>query len=276
MSDDSLSGQVAIVTGGASGLGRAIALRLAREGANVAIMSLSEQRVRRRSTELKYFADKSEIENTREEIERLGVRCQALDGDVSDREDVTRLVHSTHEAFGSVGILVNNAATNCVHEVLDHDDEAWKRVIDVNLFGAYLCARQVLPHMIRTGWGRIISIASTNAHVGTAEYSAYAASKHGLLGFSRSLALEVAAQGITANTISPGVIETPSGKMHIAKWAEREGVSPEEMQRRWRENYPQKRFIRPEEIAEMVCYLCREEARAINGEDIAVTTGASY
>jgi NAD(P)-dependent dehydrogenase (short-subunit alcohol dehydrogenase family) len=276
MSDDILSGRVAIVTGGASGLGRAIALRLAREGANVTIMSLSEQRVRRHTTELKYFADRSEIEKTRQDIEGLGVSCRSFDGDVSIGKDVEHLVQSTHDAFGRVDILVNNAATNCVHTVLRHDDAAWKRVIDVNLYGAYRCTREVLPHMLRGGWGRIISIASTNAHVGTPEYSAYAASKHGLLGFSRSLALEVADQGITANTISPGIIETPSGAMHLAKWAEREGVPPDELRRRWMENYPQKRFVQPEEVAEMVCYLCRQEARAINGEDIAVTTGASF
>ena len=276
MSDGILSGRVAIVTGGASGLGRAIALRLAREGANVSIMSLSEQRVRRHVTELKYFADESEIEKTRQEIEELGVGCRGFDGDVSIGKDVEQLIQSTHDAFGRVDILVNNAATNCVHTVLRHDDEAWKRVVDVNLYGAYRCTREVLPHMLRGGWGRIISIASTNAHVGTPEYSAYAASKHGLLGFNRSLALEVADQGITANTISPGIIETPSGQMHLTKWAEREGITPDEMRRRWKENYPQKRFVQPEEVAEMVCYLCRQEARAINGEDIAVTTGASF
>ncbi len=276
MSDGFLSGRAAIVTGGASGLGRAIALCLAREGADVSIMSLSQQRVQTVATELKYFADESEIDKTRQEIEDLGVACRALDGDVSAGEDVARLIDSTREAFGSVDILVNNAATNCVHEVLGHDDRAWKRVIDVNLFGAYLCVREALSHMIRGGWGRIISIASTNAHVGTPEYSAYAASKHGLLGFNRSLALEVAGHGITANTVSPGIIETPSAEMHLTKWAEREGISPEEMRRRWKENYPQKRFIQPEEVAEMVRYLCRDEARAINGEDIAVTTGASY
>lgn len=271
-----LRGRAAIVTGGASGLGRAVALRLARQGADVCIMSLSRQKVEMVDGEVKYFASVGEIEETQNAIGALGVRCIGLDGDISVAADVARMVFSTVEAFGRLDILVNNAATNVVHPVLDHDDDAWKRVIDVNLFGPYLCVRAALPHLIENGWGRIVSIGSTNAHVGTATYSAYAASKHGLLGFSKSLALEVAAHNITANTISPGMIETPSAKLHIAKWAEARGISYEAMREEFVADYPQKRFIQPEEIADLVAYLCREEAKAVNGEDIKITTGAMF
>lgn len=276
MSDAGLRGRAAIVTGGASGLGRAVALRLAREGADVCIMSLSRQKVEMVDGEVKYFASVGEIEETQNAIGALGVRCIGLDGDISVAADVARMVFSTVEAFGRLDILVNNAATNVVHPVLDHDDDAWKRVIDVNLFGPYLCVRAALPHLIENGWGRIVSIGSTNAHVGTATYSAYAASKHGLLGFNRSLALEVAAHNITANTISPGMIETPSAELHIAKWAEARGISYEAMREEFVADYPQKRFIQPEEIADLVVYLCREEAKAVNGEDIKITTGAMF
>lgn len=276
MSDAGLRGRAAIVTGGASGLGRAVALRLAREGADVCIMSLSRQKVEMVDGEVKYFASVGEIEETQNAIGALGVRCIGLDGDISVAADVARMVFSTVEAFGRLDILVNNAATNVVHPVLDHDDDAWKRVIDVNLFGPYLCVRAALPHLIENGWGRIVSIGSTNAHVGTATYSAYAASKHGLLGFNRSLALEVAAHNITANTISPGMIETPSAELHIVKWAEARGISYEAMREEFVADYPQKRFIQPEEIADLVVYLCREEAKAINGEDIKITTGAMF
>lgn len=130
--------------------------------------------------------------------------------------------------------------------------------------------------MISGNWGRIISIASTSAHVGAANYSAYTASKHGLLGFSRSLALEVAQHNITVNTISPASVETPSTPLHMGRWAEQAGLSLDEMRRQCIEGYPQKRFILPEEIAALVSYLCRDEARAINGEDIRVTTGATW
>ena len=276
MPDSSLHGRAAIVTGGASGLGRAIALCLAEQGVDVCIMSLSRGMVPLVSNEVKYFASASELEETRQAIVALGVRCVAIEGDISRVEDVERMVAAAIEAFGRLDILVNNAATDVVHPVLGHSDEAWIRVINVNLIGAYLCVRAALPHLVANGWGRIISIASTNAHVGTADYSAYAASKHGLLGFNRSLAYEVAPHNITANTISPGIIETPSAQMHMQRWADKEGVSFDAMRQRWINDYPQKRFIPPEEIASLVTYLCGDGARAINGEDIKITTGAQY
>ncbi len=276
MSDLFLKGRAAVVTGGASGLGRAIALRLARAGADVCIMSLSRERVRLSPGEVKYFAPVGEIEKTRGEVEAHGVRGIGLDGDVSLAPDVERMVRAAVDTFGRLDILINNAATNVVHTVLGHDDDAWRRVIDVNLTGPYLCARAALPHMVAGGWGRIVSIASTNAHIGSVSYSAYAASKHGLLGFNRSLALEVAEHRITANTVSPASIETPSAQMHFRKWAEEKGISVEEVREQFQSGYPQKRFIQPEEVADLVCYLCREEARAINGEDIRITTGATF
>lgn len=271
-----LQGRAAIVTGGASGLGRAIALRFAEEGANVCIMSLSRERVQLLPDELKYFAAASEIVETHQAITSYAVKCVALDGDVSDRRDVERMVRMTREQFGRVDILVNNAATDVVHPVLDHNDDSWRRVINVNLVGPYLCTRTALPHMIENNWGRIISIASTSAHVGSVGYSAYSASKHGLIGFNRCLALEVAPYHITANTISPAFIETPSAPLHIRRAAEDAKMTYEEMRQRYINDYPQKRFVKPEEIADLVTYLCREEAQAINGEDIRITTGAVW
>ena len=276
MTTGELSDRTALVTGGASGIGRSIALGLARCGANIALMSMSGDNPRRLSAELKHFASDAELETTRKDICAHGSKCLTFEGDVASEEDVARMVQETAEAFGGIDVLVNNAATNCVHPVHEHDNRAWKRVIDVNLYGAYLCARETLPFMLRAKWGRIISIASTNAHVGTPEYSAYAASKHGLLGFNRSLALEIAEHGVTANTISPGIVETPSGALHLGKWAERERITTTELRERFLESYPAKRFIAPEEIADLVCFLCDTRAAAINGEDIAITTGAAF
>jgi NAD(P)-dependent dehydrogenase (short-subunit alcohol dehydrogenase family) len=274
--DGELKGRAAFVTGGATGLGRAIALRLAEAGADVGILSLNQDKRPAVADEVKHFASGGELAEARQAVEAAGVRCLALEGDAANAADVERAVALTVQAFGRLDILVNNAATNVVHPVLDHDPASWERVIRVNLLGPFLCARFALPHLIANGWGRIISIGSTNAHVGTAFYSAYAASKHGLLGFSRSLALEVAPHNITANTISPGFIETPSAQLHIRWFANHEGVSYEEMRQRYMDSYPQKRFIPPEEIAALVLYLCRDDARAINGEDIAITTGAGW
>ena len=237
---------------------------------------MSGDNPRRLRAELKHFASASELETTRTDICALGGQCLKFEGDVASEEDVARTVQETARAFGGIDVLINNAATNCVHPVHEHDNQTWKRIIDVNLYGAYLCTREALPFMLRAKWGRIISIASTNAHVGTPEYSAYAASKHGLLGFNRSLALEIAEHGVTANTISPGIVETPSGALHLGKWAEREQIPTTELRERFEQNYPAKRFIAPREIADLVCFLCDTRAAAINGEDIAITTGAAF
>lgn len=276
MIDDFLKGRVAIVTGGASGIGRAIALRLAQEGADICILSLNRERVSLLPGELKYFASSSDLTESKAAIEALGARCLVIEGDVSVAEDVARMVSAVLETFGRLDILINNAATSCVQEVIGHDDNAFMRVLAVNLFGAYLCAKEALPQMLAGGWGRIISIASTSAHVGAAGYAAYTASKHGLLGFSRCLALEVAGRNVTVNTISPASVQTPSSPLHIRKWAERAGISYEEAVERGKRDYPQQRFITPEEVAGLACYLCRDEARGINGEDIRITTGAIW
>jgi NAD(P)-dependent dehydrogenase (short-subunit alcohol dehydrogenase family) len=191
-------------------------------------------------------------------------------------EDVARLVGATLEQFNQIDILVNNAATSCVHPILGHASDTWTRVIAVNLIGAFHCIQAVLPYLIENGWGRVINIGSTAATVGFAGYSAYCASKHGLLGLTRSLAVEIADKNITANLVSPATVETPSSPIFVQHFAAQEGKSYEA---KWRETisaYPQGRLISPEEVAEMVYYLTRDEARAINGEDFRITMGAPW
>lgn len=274
--DRSLHGRVAIVTGGASGIGRAIALRLARAGADIAFMSLTQERVRLLPAELKYFPPLTELIEVRQGVEATGVRCLALEGDVSVPEDVDGLVRATREQFSRIDILVNNAATSCVHPILGHATDTWARVIEVNLIGAFRCIQAVLPYLIENGWGRVINIGSTAATVGFAGYSAYCASKHGLLGLTRSLAMEIADKNITANLVSPATVETPSSSIFVQHFAAQEGKTYEA---KWRETisaYVQGRLITPEEVAEMVYYLTREEARAINGEDFRITMGAPW
>jgi 3-hydroxybutyrate dehydrogenase len=271
-----LRGRVGIVTGGGSGIGRAIALRLSRAGADLALASLTRERVRLQPYEMKHFPSALELVEARQAVEATGVRCVAVDADVSLADDVDRLVEATLEAFGRVDILVNCAATSCVHLILNHPADTWTRVVEVNLIGAFQCIRAVLPHLIQNGWGRIINIGSTAATAGFAEYSAYCASKHGLLGLTRCLALEVADKNITANLVSPATVETPSSPIFVQHYAAKEGKS---YQTKWNETvgaYPQKRLISPDEVAEMVYYLTREEARAINGEDFRITMGANW
>lgn len=276
MNDGFLKGRVALVTGGASGIGRAIALRLARAGADLCILSLNREGVVLLPGELKHFASSSELSATRADVESFGQRCLTLEGDVSSAEDVARTVRTVLETLARLDILINNAATSCVQNIIEHDDRSFLRVLAVNLVGAYLCTKAALPPMIAGGWGRIISIASTSAHVGATGYGAYTASKHGLLGFTRCLALEVASSNLTANTISPASVETPSTPLHVHRWAQQEGISDDEARQRLQKSYPQKRFVTPEEVAELACYLCRAEARGINGEDVRITTGAMW
>ena len=275
--DQTLRGRVALITGGASGIGRAVALRLAKAGADVVIASLTRERVHLLPHELKYFPPAEELTETQAAIEATtGVRCLALAGDVSDPGDVAHFVKAALEVFGQIDILVNSAATSCVHPMLGHAPDTWARVIEVNLIGAFRCIQAVLPHLIENGWGRIINIGSTAATTGFAGYSAYCASKHGLLGLTRSLAVEIATKNITANLVSPATVETPSSPLFVQYFANQEGKTYEA---KWQETlatYPQKRLISPAEVAEMVYYLTRDEARAINGEDFRITMGAPW
>ena len=199
----------------------------------------------------------------------------SFEGDVASEEDVARTVQDTARAFGGIDVLINNAATNCLHPVHEHDNQAWKRIIDVNLYGAYLCTRaKHCPSCCVPSGG---ALSRLHRPMPTSVRLSTAPTRHRstvLLGFNRSLALEIAEHGITANTISPGIVETPSGALHLGKWAEREQIPTTELRERYMQDYPAKRFIAPQEIADLVCFLCDARAAAINGEDIAITTGS--
>jgi NAD(P)-dependent dehydrogenase (short-subunit alcohol dehydrogenase family) len=266
-----LDGRTALITGGGSGLGRAIAERLARDGADTVILTLPAPAF---GTEVKHFADSAEAGETAERVRALGRRAAVVEGDVASGPDLDRAVAAA-QTFGGVDILVNNAATNARQRLLDHDEQTWRRVLDVNLTGAFLAIRACLSDMITRGFGRIVSIASTDAHQGAAGYAAYCASKHGLLGLSRSLAKEVDGLDITANTISPSWLNTPSARLHLRLAADERGVSVEQELAELTETLPQRRLIDVEEVAAVVSFLCGSEGRAIHGADVLVTAGAA-
>lgn len=187
-----LADRVAIVTGGGRGIGKAIALAYAREGANVAVVARSPE----------------EIAETASEIEQTGRRGLAVQADVSDPSDVDRLVKTVLETFGQVDILFNAAGVRavCASEELPYED--WKKVIDVNLTGSFLCSQRVAEPMKNAGYGKIIMVGSMQAHSGAPFRAAYIASKTGLVGLARGLGVEWAKYGINVNILSPGYFET--------------------------------------------------------------------
>ena len=185
--------RVALVTGGGRGLGRAIAIRLAGEGAKVAIS---------------YRSNDTAAGKTAELVGKAGVECETFKGDVASPEDVGMLMKGVGETFGPVEILVNNAGTTRDNILLRMKDAEFEEVLATNLKGTYLCTRAALRGMVRARWGRIVNISSVVGLLGNAGQANYAASKAGMIGFTKSVAREIAGRGITANAVAPGYVET--------------------------------------------------------------------
>lgn len=240
-------GRVAVVTGGGRGIGRSIALRLAKEGADVAIS---------------YRSNDEEAEKTAEMVREVGRRCEVFKGDVASREDVDALFKGVNEAFGRIDILVNNAGITRDNIMMRMKEAEFDDVIDTNLKGAYLCTKAILRPMVRARWGRIVNVSSVVGLVGNPGQANYAASKAGLIGFTKSVAREIAQRGITANAVAPGYVET-----------ELTGALPDEAKNRILGQTPMERFGEPEEVAEVVAFLCGEDAGYVTGQTIAVDGG---
>jgi 3-oxoacyl-[acyl-carrier protein] reductase len=240
-------GRVAIVTGGGRGIGRAVALRLAAEGANVAIS---------------YRSNDDAAQETAEAVREAGVECEVFKGDVASPEDVQVLFEGVTDAFGRLDILVNNAGLTRDNLMLRMKVEEFDEVLRTNLGGTYLCTRAALRPMIRARWGRIVNVSSVVGLVGNAGQANYAASKAGIIGFTKSVAREVAQRGITANAVAPGYVET-----------ELTGRLPENVKEAIRTQVPMGRFGEAEEVAEVVTFLAGEGAGYVTGQTIAVDGG---
>ncbi len=211
-----LVGRAAWVTGGATGIGRAIALALARAGANVAIGSLMRADENTVVPKQKvYLVDEEELAQTRLTIESMGVRGYWWSLDVCNDASVDAFFESAVGALRNIDILVNAAGTFGVHHIVGHPDALWHRTIEVNLNGPYRTIKRCLPGMMERGWGRIVNIASTGANVGADDHAAYCASKSGLLGLTRCVALEGARCGVTCNAINPGWVATPMNRLRL-------------------------------------------------------------
>ncbi len=240
-------GRVAVVTGGGRGIGRAVAVRLANEGANVAIS---------------YRSNDTAAEEVAEEVRAAGARCEIFKGDVASPEDVDALFKGVGEAFGPVEILVNNAGLTRDNLMMRMKESEFDEVLSTNLKGTYLCTRAALRPMIRARWGRIVNVSSVVGLVGNAGQANYAASKAGIIGFTKSVAREVAQRGITANVVAPGYVET-----------ELTSSLSEEVKDRIRGQVPAGRFAEAEEVAEVVAFLAGEGAGYITGQTVAVDGG---
>ncbi len=242
-----MEGRVALVTGGGRGIGRAIAVKLAEEGARVAIS---------------YRSNDAAAEETAELVRRAGVECGTFRGDVALAGDVEALMKGINEVLGPVEILVNNAGTRRDNILLRMKEGEFDEVLATNLKGMYLCTRAVLRGMVRARWGRIVNVSSVVGLVGNAGQANYAASKAGMIGFTKSVAREVANRGITVNAVAPGYVET-----------EMTGGLPENIKGQILGQVPMSRFGEPEEIAEVVAFLAGDSAAYITGQTIAVDGG---
>jgi 3-hydroxybutyrate dehydrogenase len=272
-----LSGRTALITGGLTGQGFAIAEALAAAGANIAVGSYVGAR-KGRVGDAAAYPEEDEIDRVRTILVAKGVKVYAAHLDIRDTDIIKAFIAGAETLCGPIDILVNAAGTTTEQPVCGHSDDLWLKIIDTNLNGAFRMTRELLPGMISRRWGRIINIGSTAATVGWKDNPAYCASKSGLLGLTRCVALEGAPHGVTCTMISPTWVETELMHRNLAQVAEREGKgrTASELMRDVEDLNPQKRIIQPGEIAALATFLCSDGARGLTAENIQITGGAQW
>jgi 2-hydroxycyclohexanecarboxyl-CoA dehydrogenase len=237
--------RIAVVTGAARGLGRAIALRLGRSGMAVSAWDLNEQGV----------------QETAELIRQEGGRAMGIGCNSAKADEIAAAVEQTHAELGPITVLVNNAALSPFMKFRDITEEVWDNLMAVNLKGPFLCVKAILPDMLEAKWGRIVNISSSSAQTGSGFHAHYVASKGGVIGFTKGLAMEYAAKGITVNNVPPGFVHTEGldeSPLPIGAVAE---------------TTPMKRPGRPENIAAAVAFLASDDADYITGHTLSVNGG---
>ncbi|AZG14055.1 SDR family NAD(P)-dependent oxidoreductase [Cupriavidus pauculus] len=255
-----LQGRHALVTGGARGIGAAIARRLLEDGASVTLVG----------------RDMTALDATMQALAASvaeGAALGAAPADITDADAVSAAFTRASAERGPVTLLVNNAGQAHSAPFGKTDLALWQRMLDVNLTGTFLCTQAALPMMLAQGWGRIVNVASTAGLIGYGYVSAYCAAKHGVIGLTRALALELAAKGITVNAVCPGYTETDIVRDAVANIVGKTGRTEAQARAELAARNPQKRLVQPEEVADAVAWLCQPAASAINGQAIPVAGG---
>lgn len=244
----------ALVTGGTRGIGAAIARRLVADGLHVTVLGRDAQAAQG-------FAASD------------AAHLHGVAADVADARQVAQALASARERFGPVQVLVNNAGQAGSAPFLRTDAQLWQRMLDVNLTGTMVCTQAVLPGMLEAGWGRIVNVASTAGQVGYAYVAAYCAAKHGVIGLTRALALELATKGVTVNAVCPGYTDTDIVRESIDRIVAKTGRSAEAAREGFVRANPQGRLVAPDEVADAVAWLCTDGARSVNGQSVSVSGG---
>ena len=258
MTTSFLRGRGAVVTGGGRGIGAAAARALAEAGARVLVAARS--------------AD--QVERTAAALREAGYEAWSETCDVTDEAEVERLARVAAERLGAVDVLVQSAGRAFSAPLHRMTLAEWEEIFRVNVTGTFLCARALLPGMVERGWGRVVHVASVAGLSGARYISAYAASKHAVVGFTRSVAAEVAPSGVTVNAVCPGYVDTAMTRESVARIAAKTGRSKAEALASVVAANPQGRLIEPVEVARVVTWLCEEEARGVNGQTIVIDGGA--
>ena len=252
-----LQDRICLVTGAGRGIGRSIALSYAKEGARVAITARTVP----------------ELDETASAIRSLGAAVLTIPADLADSAAPKQIVDRVRKEWGAIQVLVNNAGIGSSagpKPLVEFDDDFWELTLRVNLTAPYLLCKLVLPEMLKARSGRIITVASINGKIGSLHGAAYAASKHGVLGMMRTLAMEVAADGITVNSICPGPVHTAMSDKRIAYDAQRRGMTIEDIDR---SITPIGRRLEPDEIAPLAVYLASDGSAAMTGQSINIDGG---
>jgi 3-hydroxybutyrate dehydrogenase len=259
---DTLKGKSAIVTGSTSGIGLGIARRLAAAGANVMVNGLG---------------DREQVDAAVQSVsEAAAGKVVFSPANMMRPDEIGAMVDAAADTFGGIDILVNNAGIQFVSPIEDFPPEKWDAIIATNLSSSFHTIRAATPHMIASGWGRIVNISSLHALVASPYKAAYVAAKHGVAGLTKVVSLELAQKNITVNSIAPGYVETPLVSGQVADTARARGVSEEEVVRDvMLAAQPTKRFIQIDEIAELVLYLCSDAAASVTGAILPVDGGWS-